>query len=60
MDVHAAERLYDTAITLIDGAVNSDVSLSSLTSWIVQDTFENIYTQNVVGNGGEPAAFFGE
>ena len=31
LDVHAAERLYDTATTLIDGAVNSDVSLSSLT-----------------------------
>ena len=57
LDVHAAERLYDTATALIDGAVNSDVSISSLTSWIVQDTFENIYTQNVVGNGGEPAAF---
>lgn len=57
LDVHAAERLYDTATTLIDGAVNSDVSLPSLTSWIVQDTFENIYTQNIVGNGGEPAEF---
>ncbi|KAE8437104.1 calcium-binding protein [Vreelandella piezotolerans] len=56
LDVHAAERLYDTATTLIDGAVNSDVSLSSLTSWIVQDTFDNIYTQNIAGRD-DPAAF---
>lgn len=57
LDVHAAERLFDTGSTLINGAVNNDVELSSLTSWTVQDTYENIYTLNVSGNGGVPASF---
>ena len=57
LDVHAAERLFDTGTTLINGAVNNDVELSSLTSWTVQDTYENIYTLNVSGNGGVPASF---
>ncbi|WP_249977433.1 calcium-binding protein [Vreelandella olivaria] len=57
LDAKAAERLFETATSLIDGAVNSEVALSSLTSWTVQDTYENIYTLNVTGNGGTPADF---
>ncbi|NDL70324.1 calcium-binding protein [Vreelandella alkaliphila] len=57
LDVRAAEELFDTASTLLDGAVNNDVPLSSLTSWVVQDTYSNIYTLNVAGNGGVPADF---
>ncbi len=57
LDVRAAKELFDTASALLDGAVNSDVPLSSLTSWVVQDTYENIYTLNVADNGGTPADF---
>ncbi|MGM0832668.1 MAG: calcium-binding protein [Pseudomonadota bacterium] len=57
LDVRAAKELFDTASTLLEGAVNSDVPLSSLTTWVVQDTYHNIYTLNVVGNGDEPAEF---
>ncbi|WP_271911855.1 calcium-binding protein [Vreelandella alkaliphila] len=57
LDVRAAKELFDTASTLLDGAVNNDVPLSSLTSWVVQDTYSNIYTLNVAGNGGVPADF---
>lgn len=57
LDVKAAERLFDTATNLIGRAVNSDVALSDLTSWTVQDTYDNVYTVNVAGNGGIPAAF---
>ncbi|RUR29704.1 calcium-binding protein [Vreelandella andesensis] len=57
LDVHAAEELFDTASMLLEGAVNSDVPLSSLTSWVVQDTYHNIYTLNVAGNGDVPAEF---
>lgn len=57
LDVRAAKELFDTASTLLEGAVNSDVPLSSLTSWVVQDTYSNIYTLNVAGNGGVPAEF---
>jgi len=57
LDVRAAEELFVTASTLLDGAVNNDMLLSSLTSWVVQDTYSNIYTLNVAGNGGVPADF---
>lgn len=57
LDASAAERLFDAASLLVSGAVNSDVTLSSLTSWVVQDTYANIYTLNVAGNGGVPAGF---
>ncbi|WP_311063373.1 calcium-binding protein [Halomonas sp. DWK9] len=57
LDARAAERLFETSTLLLEGAVNSDVPLSSLATWVVQDTYANIYTLNVAGNNGVPAGF---
>ncbi|WP_144982319.1 calcium-binding protein [Halomonas sp. C22] len=57
LDARAAERLFETSTLLLEGAVNSDTPLSSLATWVVQDTYANIYTLNVAGNNGVPAEF---